>query len=298
MRKDVVVPKQTLVKKLDPRFEMTVSSFIRLERDYDLQKLGIELRPLVQKYWAYDPHCAYNINFLDIEYEFLGDDPTPENKDWIVLPAKAEIVVKEDITIERMLETLRVDDEAWSVPNERMDDGFYHFRFLFKNVMSEQRLASELAQLLDDPAFLKSSNRLSLSVINADTDEEIRFEVIVTPYGKWKFARIVAVEYNGSKFEHYLKRPGNTNVYRASSKCIQRLRKSLIVFDHVSASDIALSEDVVKYFIDTPTPQALINREMALRISSKHNTIGIYTSKSQYLAEFKVFEIDYTTFID
>jgi hypothetical protein len=305
MGSSVVVPKQRVIKKFHPRHEMNVAAYVRLERHYDLKQLGIEFIPVSDRYWEYDEHTAYRINYLDLDYIFLGDDPTPQHDDWIVLPEKAELVVKEDITIERMLDALivggdedRGNDEPWFVPNVRSDDGFYHFKWLFKNVMSEQRLKKELIQKLDDPALLSLSKTISFPVFDEDTDEEIRFEVTITPYGKWQFARIVAIRYDNSRFEHCLKKSSNRNVYKPGSKSIELLKNNLLAFSDSKSSDEWLAERLICNFLVAPNVQTLLNQEIALRLQADHFWVNSFAKDLEAVAEFEVFEIDYTTFIE
>jgi hypothetical protein len=276
---------------------MNAAAYIGLEKHYNLKQLGIEFRPTSNRYWEYDRHTALHISYLDLDY-FSLDDEVPQDDQWVELPNKAELVVKEDITIERMLEALNPDDEAWFVPNVRTDDGFYLFRWLFKNVMSEERLKKELAKILDDPALLELSKRISYPVFNEDTDEEIRFEIDVTPYGKWAFARIAAIEYNGSRFEHCLKKPSDTNVYKASSKNIELLKDNLIAFASSDSSSEWLAERIVYNFVVTPIPQVLINQEMALQLQAGWRTVYFVPKTLEAVAKFKVFETDYTIFME
>lgn len=295
MRNNIVVPKQRVSKRFDTKHEVSVVTYIRLVKDYDLEQLGIELNPLSSKYWEYDPSSYYTKDFY-LNYTFLGENPTPRHEDWIVLPEEAELIVKEDITIERMLDALRNDYNPWFVPNARLDVGFYHLPRLFKNVMTEEELKIELLRILDDPALLERSKTIFFPVFNEDTNEEIRFEVVLTPYRKWRFARIIAVEYNGARFEHYLKRPGDTNVYKMDSNDVELLKNSLIDFRILPSSDEWLAEQLICHFIDGPTPQVLINQEMGLRLQAKW--VSYLPKVSEVSAKFSVLEMDYTTFME
>jgi hypothetical protein len=275
---------------------MNAAAYIGLEKHYyDLKRLGIKFRPLSDKHWIYDKRTGWHISYVEPE----DDDAAEQPDNWIALPDKAELVVEQDITVELMLDVLRRNNaEPWLVPNDRVGNEFYHFKFLFRNVMSEDRLRKELAERLNNPALLDQSKIVFFPVYKENTDEEIRFEVVITPYGKWKFARIVAVEYNGSRFEHYLKKPANTNVYKARSRNLELLKDHLIAFADLEASDEWLVERLVYYFIILPTLQTIINQEMTLRFQSNWSLVKFAPKTREAIANFNVFEIDYTTFIE
>jgi hypothetical protein len=292
MGNDVVVPKQEVILSFEPKSRANVTNYVKLVKAYNLGRLGIEVVPLVDRYWEFSPFVDCCKKAYKKEHDFLGSKPTPRREDWIVLPEKAKLVVKDDITIQRMFEELKATFSvkmANSVPDTNRE--YYLFQRLFRNVLNQKMFKKKLLKILDSPPIAENSTTTSLPVLDIRAQQEVEFEFIVTAFATWRFVRLLSVRYNNIRFEHYVKKPDGRNVYSRDEPNIELLKNSLIAFNGFStlASIVWLIGELFR-----GTENILINEDMALRLSLEQ----FGPPWPVDLAEFKTIEVDYTMFLE
>jgi hypothetical protein len=302
MGNGIIVPKQEVVLELEPkqfgstftRSALVTANLLWFYQTYNLDHLGIELEPLVDRYWEYHPNWFLDETLFDEGRNFLGADPTPTHEDWIVLPERAKLIVKRSITLQRMFEALLLEDfEAHPVPDRNAE--YYIFPHLFKNVLEESELEKEVINTLNKPSVSKNSTTVPLTVLGTRHDERLRFEFIVTTFAGWKFFRVAAVEYNGNRFEYCLSKPGETNVYKIDSPLVQPLKDCCVVFAR-SIQATAFEEFI--YNFAGRTIRTLINEDMALHIRSQGSEAVKYHDETELQVKFRQFQPDYTMFLE
>jgi hypothetical protein len=235
---------------------------------------------------------VYHKNRVREYYNLLGNEPTPRRKDWIALPEKAKLVVKEDITIQRMFEGLKASAFPTTIhliPDTNRE--YYYFQRLFRNVPNQRIFKKRLTKTLDSPSIAETSTRISIPAIEKETGQKVEFEFITTEFAGWKFVRLLSVKYDSARFECYVKRPDGRNVYPRDDPNIDLLKNSLIAFTESSVSVSALW---LIHELYLGTENILINEEMALRLSLER----FEPADEMILAWFKTLERDYTIFLE
>jgi hypothetical protein len=293
MGNNVVVPKQQVPLSFKPIDWLNVVNYIKLLKAYNLEFLGIELVPLNDRYWEFNPFVTHYRRRRSECYNFLGSNPTAQHEGWIALPEMAKIVVKNDITVERLFQGLRADNfltKIHSVPD--IDREYYYFQRLFQNVPNQKTFKKKLSKILDAPPVSETSTTISIPVFEKKTGQKVQFEFTVTELATWKFVRIAGVEYNGSRFKYWVDMPGGINIYSTNHKSIDLLKNYLIGFTESSVTGTAFW--LMQRFMHVGTERVFLNEEMALHLCLERFEI----EDNVALVEFKTIEPDYTTFLE
>jgi hypothetical protein len=295
------IPKQELELSFEPSNWLNVVSYLHILETLDFNRLGIELQPVVNSFWEYNPQVWPYFTFFDPSkerfigtYNFLGNKQIPEHPDWVVLPERAKLVVKENISIQQLFEAISSQALLYWIPEPR-EYLFYYLPVLFKEGVDQRKLNEQLNDILDDPALAKNSRIISTTVIDKQREQKIKVEFVVTKFVGWQFVRPLSVKYNGAKFEHYVKDPANGNVYLANSTNIGTIKRDYCTV--CTKSEVFWACDQLMHEFMSHFPRRmLINEEMGLHLRLRWNKR--FTGQRWVEGEFAVFEPDYTTFLE
>jgi hypothetical protein len=294
MEKEIIVPRQELILKFEPEQSGPTFNFLWLYQTYNLDHLGIEVEPLVDRYWEYNPEWIIDDTLFDEGHNFLGSEPTPMHEGWVVLPERGKLIAKRSITLQRMFEALLLQHfETYPVPDNNAE--YYIFPYLFKDVSGESVFAKQVIDTLNKPSVSKNSTTVSFTVFGTKRGQRLELEFIVTSFAGWKFFRAAAIEYNGKRFEYCLSEPGETNVYKIDSPLVQPLKDCCVVFAR-SIEATAFEEFI--YNFAGRTIRTLINEDMALHIRAQGREAVRSPGGPGLRVEFGQFQPDYTMFLD
>jgi hypothetical protein len=301
MRNTVAIPKQEVELSFTPNDWLNVVSYLKLSKVLDFNHLDVEFQPVTNSFWEYNPHVWLHMTSFQPPkervtaiYSFLDNKQVPQHPDWIVLPEKVKLVVKQDISIQQLFEAISPYNLMYWLPDSR-GDLFHLLPVLFREGTDQRRLQAKLNDILDSPAVAENSRIISTTVVDNRLGQKIKLEFIVTEFAGWQFVRLLSMKYNGAKFEHYVKDQANGNVYSADSTYLGSLKRDYyIVF---TKSELFWACDQLMYeFMHHSPRRTLINEDMALhlRIYWHYRFHG----QRKLNGEFAVFEPDYTTFIE
>lgn len=282
MGNDAVVPKQEVEIAFTPsNWERNVVNYIKFLKTYDLERLGIEMVPLTERYWEFNPSVIHRERRHRTYYNFVGKNPVAKHEGWVVLPEKAKLVVKDNITIQRMLEGLDDIKLVFQFPDQ--DKYYYYFPLFFRHVLDGNMFRRQLNEILDSLPP-EACTTISRTLTDRFNDQSVEFEFIATDFAGWTFVRLAAIKYNGARFEHWIKSPGNTNVYQVNSENVGLLREDYMHFTKGSPNAICNSH------IDdfTMRKRTVINKEMALHLHA-----GFYEVEEKFERAPNIFEVRY-----
>jgi hypothetical protein len=291
MGRRIIVPQQTVELSFTPEHVENVAAYMRLYKAYNMGQLGIEIEPLVNRFWEYSQFYVWGEEESQEKYNFLGERQTPTRRDWVVLPERARLTVKHDITAQKILEALLPLERWYEIPDEWGD--YYRFPRLFKNVAKQKIFKNEVIRLLDSPLLLDSTKTTTYTLSSEQPGHELEFEFLITTFKAWNFVRLSAVTWNGNRFEHWIRKPDGRMVYPEKSKNIGVLKEHLPIVFTTSELFIAFYV-LISRLIYLQGPITLINKDMGLYVHTDildryHLTIR---------AEFQKIEPDYTTFLE
>jgi hypothetical protein len=293
MGKEVLIPKQEAELSFHPRNARTVEHYLRASRIFNLQGLGIEIQPLSETRWVY--YCFYTFEETPwpVNKSILAI-PEHANPDKVVLPEKAKLVVKADITVEKLLANLSKNigpNRPLLVSN--FDEVYHSFQLMFSKTASKDNFKRQASKILDTlPA-----ETVTYKIVDSATNETAIVELLVQNYLEWTFIRAAALQYKDSRFEYVLKNPTKANVYSKQSKAVEPIRERYIAFSS-KITDEGLRYFVSKFFWPESyglTKIKFINEQCTLNFSVQE-TVG--SSTERQLAARIITESDYTTFLE
>jgi hypothetical protein len=232
--------------------------------------------------------AVWGVDYIAVSY------PEYYNPDKMVLPERAKLIVKEDITVEKLFANLSKDIGPYQtlmVPD--FDEEYYLFRPMFSKVANKDNFRKQVNRMLDSlPAetiIYELKDRIS--------QETAMLELLVQNYSGWTFVRAAALQYKGLRFEHILRNPTGANVYPEDSKAVEPLRERCIAFRPT------LTDQMLRWFIirflwpefNGESTITFINEECTLNFSVR----ATWGEHKERVFEVRfVTEMDYTTFLD
>jgi hypothetical protein len=166
---------------------------------------------------------------------------------------------------------------------------------LFENVMDSASFNEELLARLESPAALDTAKTITATVVGEQPGQELELELLITKLFGWNFVRLASVKYTNSKFEYFLNNQTGKNVYHANSRDVGSLRKDfLVAFTRTDTFPVIYS--LIAHFLGFYDEQIIINEEMILRLKARY--VNKQANRLVFNASFKVFEPDYTVFLE
>jgi hypothetical protein len=284
----VVIPKQQANVLFDAE---NAERFVWLARKFKLQDI-LEIEPDSDKFRVFD---TYNMEFKRYasreEYEASKEKfmtGLTSKVEYIVLPEAARLIVKDNITVRRFFENF-IGSAYKGIPIL-----MYEFHRFFQTVTGD-KLEESLRKVLKQQ---EPSQIIQTALFDEETQDEVGLEIVITELFGWTFVRLSAVEYNGSRFEHYVEKSDGRNIYRANSRNVKKI---------VDRSDIIIEKDWHFYMaerllggffnlFDFQTLYLFINNEMALWL--KFRMVGTNFVNETFNVRFEILEPDYTIFLE
>jgi hypothetical protein len=297
MERYVIVPKQRVDMAFVPECRKNITNYAKLHTTYNLKFLGIEIEPINDRYWEYDVERILLEGSFEGSYRFLGNKSIAHHYGWLVLPERAKVFVRKNITIQELFEALQLDgDSVHWVPD--FDNEYYHFPLLFEKVASKGKFKRKLAKILDSSSFAKASSTVSIQMLGRQPGQKVIFEFIVTDFADWTFIRLASIEHQGAKFQYRVKRPNRAGIYKPNSRDVELLKHSLIVF---TRSDLPMAAyNLLERLLDIgnlkPRECVFVNEDLGLRLALDSDTI--YFDGKILDVKFRNLQFDYTTFLD
>jgi hypothetical protein len=297
MERYVVVPKQRVDMAFVPECRRNIINYAKLHTTYNLKFLGIEIEPINDRYWEYDVERILSEDSFENPYRFLGNKSIAHHYGWLVLPERAKLFVRENVTVRKLFEALQLDgDSVHWVPDLAKE--YYHFPLLFDKAASNSQLKRKLNKILDKRSLTKISNKISIQMLGRQPGQKVMFEFIVTDFADWTFIRLSSVEHQGVKFQYGVKRPSRAGIYKPNSKDVEMLKHSLIAFTRSDPTTAAYNLLERLLDIENPKPRecVFVNEDLGLRLALDSDTI--YFDGKILDVKFRNLQFDYTTFLD
>jgi hypothetical protein len=294
MENDVVVPKQEREVCFDSDNWENAKKLKRICSFFKLQEI-VEIEPISEKFVVYDEHIEKYLgpgsksDFEKLKTKWLNG--LISDVEYVTLPEVARLIVKNDITIEQFFENLNYDN--WFPALEYFAKG--SLDELFENVMQSASFKEELLARIEGPTALNSAKTITATVVGEQPGQELELELLVTKLFGWNFVRLASVKYNTSKFEYFLNNPTGKNIYRANSTDVGSLRRDFCLA-FARGHTFPVVYGFIKHFLQFYDQQIIINEEMILRLKARY--LDKQTNQLVFNASFKVFEPDYTVFLE
>ncbi len=293
MRKEVIIPKQEVEVIFNHNYLRTVERYLKIMRLFDLQGLGIEMQPLSDVRLAFDRFLNARKAIWGVDY-LVVKDPEYYHPHKVVLPERAKLSIKEDITVEKLFANLNKDlGPYWALMVPDFDEEYYLFRPMFSKVANKDSFKKQVSNVLDtlpaEVVIYELKDRISL--------ESAMLELLVQNYLGWVFVRAAALQYRDSRFEYVLKNPNDANVYSKESKAIEPLRNRCIAF-RPTLTDQMFRQFITRFLwpeLNGASITTFINEECKLDFSARATFEG---NKERVFEVRFVTETDYTTFLE
>jgi hypothetical protein len=284
----VVIPKQQVNVTFDVH---NAERFLWLTRKFKLQDI-LEIEHDSNKFLIFDTYRmqfgghASKEEYIASKKRFMnGLRPTAGH---IVLPETARLVMKSNVTMSRFFENFL--GAAFNETSLLL----FEFRPFFRTI-DDDKFERVLRRTLNQQ---ETHQTIRIPLIDAEAQKQVDLEIVLTKLFGWTFARLAAIEYDGTRFEHYVEKHDGRNIYQANSKHVKRiLDNSPIVIERTW--HLYMAERLLGRFfdlVDFRPVYLFINDAMALWL--RFRMVGTNFVNETFNVRFEILEPDYTIFLE